>query len=59
MKNVEAPLTVILQRRSDGQVVEAVCIKIRQYSERGSKPPRIGCKASYKISLENNTLAKE
>lgn len=33
MKYVDAALTVILQRRSDSQVVEAICIKIGQYSK--------------------------
>lgn len=59
MKYVDAPLTVILQRSSDGQVVKAVCVKIRQYSERGPKPPCIGCRTSQKMTLEINPLAKE
>lgn len=59
MKDVDAPLTVILQRRSDGQVIKAVCIKIRQHSERGPKPPRIRCRTSQIIILEINTLGKE
>lgn len=59
MKDVDAPLTVVLQRRSDGQVVKAVCVKVGQYSQGGPKPPSIGCRTSQKIGLENNNLAKE
>lgn len=59
MKYVDAPLGVILQRRSDGQVVKAVSVKIRQYSKRGPKPPCTGCRTAQKISLEIKCLVKE
>lgn len=59
MKYVDAPLTIILQRCSDGQVVKAICVKIRQYSERGPKSPRIGWRTAQKMTLEINSLTNE
>ena len=38
MEYVDAALTVILQRCSNCQITEGICVKIRQYSKRGAKP---------------------
>lgn len=38
MEYVDAAMTIILQRSSNGQIVEAICVNIRQYSKRGAKP---------------------
>lgn len=42
MKYVDAALTVILQRSSNGQITDTICVQIRQYGKRRPKPSFIG-----------------
>lgn len=59
MKYVDAALTVILQRCTDSQVIEAICVKIGQYSKRRPKPPHIGRRTTqYCVSLKLNILQR-
>lgn len=38
MEYVDAAMTIVLQRRSDSQIIETIDIDIRQYGKRGAKP---------------------
>lgn len=40
---VDAALTIILQRSSNGQIIETISVKIRQYSKRRPKPSFFRC----------------
>lgn len=43
VENVDAALTVVLQRRSNCQIPKTICVQIRQYSKGRPKPSSLRC----------------